>query len=236
MTPALRSLPDWGEMSAKTAIRKVLPLVGRRIVDIGCGNGALAAWLRREGACVVGVEPEAALLLAARGGGDGRQLAGCAERLPLKSGCADVAIFFNSLHHVQPPGQVAALAEALRIVRRGGDLLIIEPEAAGSYFELLQPLDDETLVRAAAERAIQAVIGRLGVAVASGRFATTLGFADAATVIDAFTRADAARAALVETVRPLVEQRFAALGEPSADGRRQFVQPMRLHHLRAAPA
>jgi len=227
---------DLGETSVKAVIRETLlatgPLAGRRVVDLGCGNGALTAWLRREGAAAVGVEPEQGLIAAARRRHGGAWIAAAAERLPLATASFDAAIFFNSLHHVAAARQVAALAEAARLLRPGGDLVVIEPAAAGSYFALLQPLDDETQVRAAAERALRAVAGRLLEPVGRGRFATFLTFADAAAVLAAFSRADAARASRVAPVRRLIEQRFLALGESLDDGRRRFLQPMLFGQLR----
>lgn len=227
-------MPDLGEMSVKTAIRKAMPLTGRRIGDLGSGNGALTAWLRREGALALGVDPHAALLTTAseRHGGD--WLAAAAERLPLASASLDAAIFFNSLHHVAPARQVAALAEAARALAPGGDLLVIEPAASGSYFALLRPLDDETAVRAAAQRALKAVAGRLLERVARGRFTTFLEVEGPAAVVAAFTRADPARAELAATALPAIERQFVAQGEAMADGRRRFCQPMLLQHLRLA--
>jgi SAM-dependent methyltransferase len=248
------SAPDLGEQSTKDVIRgaltlgkpiaavptaptTALPLAGLRIIDVGTGNGALVRWLLREGADAFGIEPNARLLQAAvdeahRPAPRGRWIAASAECLPLRRATADAVLFFNSLHHIRPAGQIAALAEAARVLKPGGDLVVIEPLAAGSYFELLAPLDDETVVRAAAQAALAASRGRLFGPVSRARFTTTLTFTSAEEVVVGFIRADPARAADTQRVMPEIEARFQALGAGEPDGRRRFVQPMMMQHDR----
>ena len=232
---------DLGITTAKAVIRDALTLAGasmagQRVVDVGTGNGALVRWLLREGADAYGLEPNAGLLAAAlddakRPAPRGRWISAAADRLPLRPASIDAVLFLNSLHHIQPERQVAALAEAARCLRPAGALIVIEPVAAGSFFELLAPLDDETQVRAAARRALDAVRGRLFRARTEALFTTILTFPDPETVVAGFTRADPARAAEARRVMPLITERFWALGETEPDGGRHFAQPMMLHHV-----
>lgn len=235
---------EWGPKSVKTVLREVLgggsssASGQRRVVDIGCGNGALVRSLQRQDMDAIGVDVDARMLQAALSGArpapPGRWIAGTAERLPIASCSVDIVIFLNSLHHIRPDRQVAALAEGARLLRHGGDLIVIEPAAAGSFFELLAPLDDETVVRAAAQLAVQAVAGRLLLPVAAACFTTTVTFADPATVLASFTDAAPARVAAAQAVAATITRRFHALGDITADGARSFGQPMKLHHLRKA--
>ncbi len=235
---------DLGHATVKDVIRDALwppgdGAAGRRILDIGTGNGALVRWLLREGADALGVEPNAALLEQAirdpdRPAPRGRWLAAAAERLPVASAAIDAVLFFNSLHHIDPARQVAALAEAARVLRPGGAVIVVEPVAAGGYFELLAPLDDETEVRVAAQTALAAARGRLLDGMAEARFMTTLDFTDADAVMAGFVRADPTRAADAARVAPVIGERFLALGQALADGRRRFEQPMTVHRLRRA--
>lgn len=241
MPHASDPLPDLGVTTTKDVIRDALtragrPLRGQRVLDLGTGNGALVRWLLREGADAFGLDADAQLLQAGladeqRPAPTGRWIGGSAERLPLCPQSLDTVLFLNSLHHVSPSRQVAALAEAARVLRPGGALLVIEPVAAGSFFELLAPLDDETEVRAMAQAALAATRGRFLRLLEAAQFTTTIVFPDVASVIDSFTRADPRRAGAARAALPVIRERFAALGLTEPDGRQRFVQPMTLHHL-----
>lgn len=217
---------DLGAQSTKSIIVRSIRPSGRRILDIGCGAGALVAWLHREDADAIGIDPDAELLRAAAARRPGFWIAGRAEHLPIADCSVDAALFFNSLHHVPEASLEAALVEARRALRPGGDLLIIEPLASGTYFELLRPLDDETAVRAAALAAIDAVPDELLEPIERARFDTSLDYASAAEITATFLRADPGRAALIEPALPAISERFAALGQQLADGGRRFDQPM----------
>lgn len=234
---------DLGRTTTKDVLRGVLSLPaaapGRRVVDIGCGSGAVTRWLLREDVEAFGVEPDATLLCTAladveRPAPPGRWIAGHGERLPITDGSVDAVLFCNSLHHIAPDRQLAALAEADRILKPGGAIVVIEPVAAGDFFDLLAPIDDETLVRAAAQRALRAAGDRFLRTVSRAHFATFVAYASPAEVISSFTRADAGRADRVEHVAAEIERRFWALGESQADGKRRFAQPMTLHTLRVS--
>ena len=58
----------------------------------------------------------------------------------------DVAVYYNSLHHIPDAIQHKAIAETARVLSPGGLLCIVEPEARGSCHELLKPVDDESAV------------------------------------------------------------------------------------------
>lgn len=96
--------------------------------DLGCGNGrlteTLAPFVRR----VIGVDQSAAMLTAAR-----KRLAGVenvefrqgdVERLPLDDTALDVAVVFLVLHFAADPA--AVIAEAARVLRPGGRLLLVD--------------------------------------------------------------------------------------------------------------
>ncbi|HEX6746891.1 MAG TPA: metalloregulator ArsR/SmtB family transcription factor [Longimicrobium sp.] len=96
--------------------------------DLGCGTGqvseSLAPFVRR----VVSVDSSAQMLEAARarlGGVENVEVrAGELEALPVGDGELDAALLFLVLHYVAEPA--AALAEARRVLRPGGVLLVVD--------------------------------------------------------------------------------------------------------------
>jgi len=135
----------------------LIEIEGRRLVDVGCGDGALVRALTLRGGHVTGIEIDERALapaLAAEKAGGETYLEGRAEALPLPDGSVDTVVFFNSLHHVPVPLLEAALDEAARVLVPGGRLFVLEPLATGPYFDLTRVVEDETEVRAAAYRAL----------------------------------------------------------------------------------
>ncbi|HEB79365.1 MAG TPA: class I SAM-dependent methyltransferase, partial [Rhodospirillales bacterium] len=137
---------------------ETLGLDGKRVADVGCGNGSLARLMVRHGAEVIGVECNPVQLekaFAEPPAGGETYVSGRAEDLPLEDGSMDIVVFFNSLHHVAVDRQAAAITEAARALKTGGLLYAAEPLAEGPHFELMKPVHDETVVRARALEAIR---------------------------------------------------------------------------------
>lgn len=102
---------------------------GRRILDIGCGDGDLAADLAKRGAKVVGVDAsgamiEAARLRAAQGGLDIDFRVATAQDLPFASGQFDSVVAVTILCFVDDAAPV--FTEIARVLRPGGRLVIGE--------------------------------------------------------------------------------------------------------------
>ena len=110
------------------ALGHLLPALD--VADIGCGDGYLAIeaaqWARR----VVGIDhsPEvlarAEALAARRRVTNIRWKLGELSRLPLGDATVDVALLSQALHHAAKPA--AALAEAARVLRPEGRLLVLD--------------------------------------------------------------------------------------------------------------
>jgi SAM-dependent methyltransferase len=100
------------------------------IADLGCGEGYLTIEASRFAKRVVAVDRSDAVLERARESAKRRRVRnvewkrGELENLPLKDASVDVALLSQALHHAADPSK--ALAEAARIVRPGGRVLLLE--------------------------------------------------------------------------------------------------------------
>lgn len=98
---------------------------GRVVVDSCCGTGDLSVVLEERGARVVGVDFTPAMLAHAREKRPGSLfVAGDALRLPVADGVADAASIAFGLRNVAD--RRAGLVELARVVRPGGQVLVLE--------------------------------------------------------------------------------------------------------------
>jgi ArsR family transcriptional regulator len=111
------------------------------IGDLGCGTGALAAAIAPFVSKVIAVDRSGEMLQTAR-----RRMRdvphvevrrGDLEALPIDDSALDVATLVLVLHHLPDPA--AALAEAARVLRPGGRLLIVDmlPHDREEYRQLM---------------------------------------------------------------------------------------------------
>jgi SAM-dependent methyltransferase len=134
-----RQSADWGEMRAlglpadavEDALLRLLPEqpLGR-LLDIGTGTGRLLELLAPRVAAGLGIDASRAMLALARSRLAAPGRSHCAVRqadmyrLPLADGSYDLAVLQMVLHYAEDPA--AALAEARRVLRPGGSLIIVD--------------------------------------------------------------------------------------------------------------
>jgi ArsR family transcriptional regulator len=100
------------------------------VADIGCGDGYLTLEMARWARTVFGIDRSDLVLERAKALADRRRVTnvqwkkGDLARLPLRDASVDVALLSQALHHAADPED--ALAEAVRILRPGGRLLILD--------------------------------------------------------------------------------------------------------------
>ena len=108
--------------SVLSALREALRgAPGRRLADIGGGTGNYSVALKREGWQPTVVDQSPAMLARAAAKGL-ESVEADAAHLPFGDGTFDAAMLVSMLHHVDD--QSAALAEARRILRAGGRLVL----------------------------------------------------------------------------------------------------------------
>ena len=100
------------------------------VADIGCGDGYLTLEMARWARTVYGIDRSDQVLERAKALADRRRITnvewrmGDLARLPLRDASVDIALLSQALHHAADPE--GAVAEAVRILRPGGRLLVLD--------------------------------------------------------------------------------------------------------------
>lgn len=214
----------------------LVPLGGARVVELGCGAAALARALlsRHPDSTVTALEVDErqhAKNLAAPLPGLSFVAAG-AQAIPCADASFDLALMLKSLHHVPVPDMGRALAEAARVLRPGGHLYLSEPVYAGPLNELIRLFNDERVVRAAAQAAIDEAL-RSGPwrAVADHHFGVPVTFRDVGDFEQRMMRTTFADHRIDDALLASVRAAFAPHAGPNGAA---FTMPMHLRLLRRA--
>lgn len=215
-------------------LAELVPLAGRQILELGCGNAALARALlaRHPDSHVTGLEVDTrqhAKNLAAPQRGLQFVAAG-AQAIPFADARFDLVLMLKSLHHVPVPLMAQALDEAARVLRAGGHLYVSEPVYAGPLNEVMRLFHDEGAVRAEAQAALDTALrGGRWTAAAERRFTMAVAFADFAEFEQRMMRPTFADHAIDDAL--LARVRAAFMPHCGAEGAR-FQRPMHVRLLR----
>jgi len=105
---------------------------GKAVADVACGEGYGSALLARSAASVTGIDASAETVAAARRRYSGppglAYVEGRCEALPLGEASIDLVVSFETLEHLENPR--ALIAEAARVLRPGGVLMVSTPNKA----------------------------------------------------------------------------------------------------------
>jgi SAM-dependent methyltransferase len=217
----------------REAMLDVLDFDGKRVADIGCGDGSVARIMAARGALVTGIDVSEGAIEKARAAapvGDETFALASADEMPFEDQSQDIVIFLNSTHHMTADRQIRAVDEAVRVLVPDGLLFFSEPLAEGPRYELNKPFADEANLRASAQQAIHDVPAK-GFAVE-----TEFEF----TVERRFENFEAFRANVVkdderrrkfEANEPKLRELFTTLGDKRTDAT-YFDQPMRVNLFR----
>ena len=139
-------------------LAELLQWEGKQVLDVGCGPGQLARGLASLGAEVHGFEPDPIQAEKNREAPATEKVTfheASAEDLPVTSASVDVVLLSRSLHHVPAGRMDQALAEARRVLKADGVLVVIEPDIHGQWSQLIRPFHDETECRGQALEALE---------------------------------------------------------------------------------
>jgi ubiquinone/menaquinone biosynthesis C-methylase UbiE len=219
-------------------LRALVALEGRRVLDVGCGQGDVVLGLSRLGADATGLEISDELLTAAREADTGHEaswVVGTAQDLPYDDATFDLVLFMKSLHHVAIAEMAPALADARRVLRDGGRVYVAEPLLAGSFFELVRLIEDEVEVRTAAQRVLDDA-GAVGLrATQVVEYDLDPSFTGFDALAAHIASVDPHRAPVIAANRAQLQDAYERLAEVDpASGRHTFRQPMRVHLLQPA--
>jgi ubiquinone/menaquinone biosynthesis C-methylase UbiE len=112
------------------AMRRIGPIAGRRLLDVGAGVGDRTILYAQEAGHVYALEPDANALpilrgrIQSSGATNVTVVAGGAAKIPLPDGCADVA--YATWAYFFGPGSEPGLQEVGRVVQSGGDIVIVQ--------------------------------------------------------------------------------------------------------------
>jgi SAM-dependent methyltransferase len=207
--------------SHEEVLAELVDVAGKRVVDVGCGSGGLVRWLRGQLADVVGVECGEVMLRMARESDPDHPesyIEGVGQDLPLPDAEFDVVVYSYSLHHVPAKHMVDALREANRVLRPKGTLYVVEPIAAGPGHEVIKLIDDETEVRALAQRALEHAESVGLELVAEHRYNSRMILRGADALAERIVGVDPRRARRMEEQRAQFVERFNALATPVEGG------------------
>jgi SAM-dependent methyltransferase len=216
-------------------LNALVPLARQRVIELGCGNARLArSLLQRFPNCqVTGLEVDAiqhAKNLAAPQAGLTFVAAG-AQAVPFPDASFDLALMLKSLHHVPLPLLPQALAEVARVLRPGGCFYVSEPIYGGTFNQVVKQFNDEGVVRAAAQTALDKALAHSGCweVVAERRFAQAVSYRNFAEFEQRMMRPTFAHHDLSETV---VDRTRAAFEPHLTPEGAHFVRPMHVRLLR----
>jgi ubiquinone/menaquinone biosynthesis C-methylase UbiE len=116
----------------------VLPLKDKEVLEIGCGEGTRSIVITKRCKNLIAIDPDPELIKKAKAENPSENITYqvvSAEKLLFDNEKFDVAIFTLSFHHVPIDKMKAAIDEAVRVVRKDGCIVFLEPEFDGTLFE-----------------------------------------------------------------------------------------------------
>ncbi len=115
----------------------VVPLKNKLVLEVGSGDGSRSEATALLARHLTGIEPDQGKIDTARSRNinNATFLRGEAQSLPFEISHFDVTIFALSFHHVPFDLMATAIDEAIRVTKKKGLIVFLEPGTKGSFFE-----------------------------------------------------------------------------------------------------
>ncbi len=120
----------WGVIDAQHNQLVASRLMGKRVLDVGCGYGSLCAYLRAQGFDAEGwdYDPESIRVATELFPNGGAKLVAVDGDLPAAPGAFDSIVLKDSLHHLAGEGDIEkGFANIRALLKDGGRLVILDP-------------------------------------------------------------------------------------------------------------
>jgi ubiquinone/menaquinone biosynthesis C-methylase UbiE len=119
-------------------VEAIIPLSDSYVLEIGCGAGTRSVNIAGRCTKLAALEPDSQLLSKAQiqnARNNINYYSGSAEALPFEDRIFDTTIFTLSLHHVPSEKMSKAISEAVRVTKKDGYVVFLEPKHEGSFFQ-----------------------------------------------------------------------------------------------------
>jgi SAM-dependent methyltransferase len=141
---AERALLDWLLASFAQA---------QSVAEIGCGTGHFTRWFAKKLTVVIGLDRAPNMLTEFRKvSPDVPIILGDAHRLPIRDGGVDLSALVLSLEFLEDP--LAALAEAVRVARKGVLLVVLNRWSLGGFSRRIGPQRRGAILSRAEDRSV----------------------------------------------------------------------------------
>lgn len=128
-------------------------LSDKKVLEIGCGNGRITSFLVNKSKKLIAIEPDFKKIREAKDNiPEVTFQIASGENLAFSNASLDLVIFTLSLHH---QNSEFALAEAIRVLKAEGEILIIEPTIEGEVQRAFSLVSSENQELINAQRSIK---------------------------------------------------------------------------------
>lgn len=143
---------DYSEIEIIKKVKEHCNLTNKTVLEIGCGNGRISSKLAPDCASFIAIDPDKKSINKAKSTTPEIDFrVGSGEKISFPDSSFDIVIFTLSLHHQD---SYKALDEASRVVKKNGQVIIVEPVIDGELEKVCAFLNNEDIEKLLAQYSI----------------------------------------------------------------------------------